>query len=98
MPNASFAPTGAEKTALKIIASRADASRTRTDDCLTKREVCFDIFCSFTCKKCFLTLKQTDAEHARFAYGKSSASGGASCLFSLTTVEILVRVYNIDHR
>ena len=28
-PNASVAPTGAENTALKIVASSADASRTR---------------------------------------------------------------------
>src|SRR5258707_12639840 len=44
MPNARVAPTGAEKTALKIRASRTDASRTRPDDCRTKiDEDCLDV-------------------------------------------------------
>jgi hypothetical protein len=46
MPKASVAPTGAEKTALKIIASRVDASRTRPDDCRTnidEEEGCLDV-------------------------------------------------------
>src|SRR5437868_13466772 len=37
MPKARVAPTGAEKTALKIMASSTDASRTRPDDCRTER-------------------------------------------------------------
>jgi len=48
MPKSRGAPAGAEKTALKIIASRADASRTRPDDCRTNtEEVCLDILSSF---------------------------------------------------
>src|SRR5215471_15313574 len=49
MPNASVAPTGAEKTALKIIASMADASRTRPDDCRTNNdEDCLDVSMSYS--------------------------------------------------
>src|SRR5229473_2340970 len=44
MPKARVAPTGAEKTALKMMASRTDASRTRPDDCRTKiDEDCLDV-------------------------------------------------------
>src|SRR5215831_2695400 len=75
MPNASVAPTGAEKTALKIIASMADASRTRPDDCRTNNdEDCLDVSMSYSF---WITIKTSSSMHATWRKQKCA---GHACI------------------
>src|SRR5260370_7602925 len=87
MPNASVAPTGAEKTALKIIASKADASRTRPDDCRTNNdEDCLDVSMSYSF---WITVKTSNLVHAarrkqEYAYRAITAGAAHPCNVSAT--------------
>src|SRR5258707_9294926 len=108
MPNASVAPTGAEKTALKIRASKADASRTRPDDCRTNiEEFCLDVSIWFS----FAGLRSKHVVEARFIaprrmkrritrrcdegdpYESRDTKHSAPCL---TCAELLAKVYNMQ--
>src|SRR5437773_415886 len=107
MPNASVAPTGAEKTALKIIASKADASRTRPDDCRTNNdEDCLDVSISYsfwiTVKTIIWCMPPGIArpynEGAYLPPRQDPLAAAMPASSGLTSKGLLTKVYNIQHQ